>query len=160
MVFGLPLAKLIPLVWKLITKPIEGQCKNFVKRSPAWRERFIRYGRGENEMSVKLRYWNSGIKRSSAINETKSIEKGVELVSTTVSFGFSLIFLVMWGIYTEREEQAKKDEALHNRRIKEQRVQTQLAEITGLKISVRDLEKQLDETNQKLDELLKSTAKK
>merc|ERR1712066_2610 len=70
-------------------------------------------------MSVRLRYWNSNIKRtpeqikrSAAINETKSIEKGVELVSTTVSFGISLIFLVMWGLYTEREEQAKKEKEL------------------------------------------------
>ncbi|CAK8679809.1 optic atrophy 3 protein homolog isoform X2 [Clavelina lepadiformis] len=155
MVLGIPLAKLIPEIFKTVTKPMVNGLKRSVQRSPFWKDRvFIPMAQSYNRASVRVRLWTQGItrnkeqvERSAKMSEEAALELGAEIVANSVTFAIGLMAIVMQqsiAAATEKKKELKESEET-------ERVETGILElrrdVLDLGLTVQELDARLRELN-------------
>lgn len=152
MVVGVPLLKLIPLAWKLATKPIESAFKSSLKRNPKFKANAISIGETYNYYTVQLRCKMNGVKRTpeqikkmSKVHEGKAMDIACDVATNFVSIGLSIVFLAVWQRYQDKIDDEKKEKKAERRRQKDKHIQQQIAELSALKSEVSDNKRDVDE---------------
>jgi hypothetical protein len=152
MVVGVPLLKLIPLAWKLATKPIESAFKSSLKRNPKFKANAISIGETYNYYTVSLRCSMNGVKRTpeqirrmSKVHEGKAMDIACDVATNFVSIGLSIVFLAVWQRYQDKIDDEKKEKKAERRRQKDKHIQQQIAELSALKSEVSDNQRSVEE---------------
>ncbi|XP_039247438.1 optic atrophy 3 protein homolog isoform X1 [Styela clava] len=121
MVLGVPLAKALPLLFKVVTKPMVDSLKRNVRKRGFLKDSvFIPLAHYYNKQSVRTRLWTQGIRRtkeqiekSSQMSEEAAIELGAEIVANTFTFIIGLLAILMQQSISAATER-KKVEAEEN----------------------------------------------
>ncbi|XP_002127333.3 optic atrophy 3 protein homolog isoform X1 [Ciona intestinalis] len=119
MVVGIPLAKLLPLMFKIVTNPVVKMLQRNVRKSPFWEQKvFLPMARSYNKASIRVRLWSQGIhrnkeqvERSAHMNDEAALELGAEIVANSATFIVGLLAIIMQqSIVAATEKKKEKQE--------------------------------------------------
>uniref|UniRef100_H2ZKZ1 Optic atrophy 3 protein homolog n=1 Tax=Ciona savignyi TaxID=51511 RepID=H2ZKZ1_CIOSA len=157
MVLGIPLSKLIPEIFKAVTKPMVNTLKRNVRKSPYWKDRvFIPMAQSYNKASVRVRLWSQGIHRnkeqvekSARLSDEAALELGAEIVANSATFIVGLLAIIMQqSIVAATEKKKEKEEQLETKRIEEN--------LIDLRRQVLDIGLSLQEMDARIRELTRT----
>uniref|UniRef100_H2ZKZ0 Optic atrophy 3 protein homolog n=1 Tax=Ciona savignyi TaxID=51511 RepID=H2ZKZ0_CIOSA len=157
MVIGVPLAKLLPLVFKIVTNPVVKVLQRNVSKSQFWEHRvFLPMARSYNKASVRVRLWSQGIHRnkeqvekSARLSDEAALELGAEIVANSATFIVGLLAIIMQqSIVAATEKKKEKEEQLETKRIEEN--------LIDLRRQVLDIGLSLQEMDARIRELTRT----
>nr|CAB3264566.1 optic atrophy 3 protein homolog [Phallusia mammillata] len=155
MVLGIPIAKLVPELFKAMTKPMVNGLKRNVRKSPFWKDRvFIPMAQHYNKASVRVRLWNQGIhrnkeqvERSARMSEEAALELGAEIVANTTTFIIGLMAILMQqSIASATEKKKEFEENAESKRI-ESAILDIRRQVLDLGLTVEQLDARMREMN-------------